>query len=51
MSSFIQNLKSRIQNSAEGGFTLVIVVMIVAIMAIMMAVAVQLVSFEMPAVR
>jgi type II secretory pathway pseudopilin PulG len=47
MSSFIQNLKFRIQNSAEGGFTLVIVVMIVAIMAIMMAVAVQLVSFEM----
>jgi type II secretory pathway pseudopilin PulG len=47
MASFIQNSKFRIQNSAEGGYTLVVVVMVVAIMAIMMAVAVQTVSFQM----
>ena len=43
----IQNSKLKIQNSTEGGYTLVVVVMIVAVMAIMMAVAVQIVSFQM----
>jgi type II secretory pathway pseudopilin PulG len=42
-----QNSKFKIENSTEGGYTLVVVVMIVAIMAIMMAVAVQEVSFQM----
>ncbi len=42
-----QNSKLKTQNSAEGGYTLVVVVMVVAIMAIMMAVAVQTVSFQM----
>jgi len=36
-----------IPHSAEGGFTLVVVVMVIAIMGIMMAVAVQTVSFQM----
>ena len=43
----IQNSKLRIQNSAAGGYTLVVVVMVIAIMGIMMAVAVQTVSFQM----
>lgn len=47
MVGFIQNSKFKIQNSTEGGFTLVVVVMVIAIMAIMMAVAVQTVSFQM----
>jgi len=47
MVASIQNSKFRIQNSSEGGYTLVVVVMVVAIMAIMMAVAVQTVSFQM----
>jgi type II secretory pathway pseudopilin PulG len=47
MAGFIQNSKLKIQNSSEGGYTLVVVVMTVAVMAIMMAVAVQAVSFQM----
>jgi type II secretory pathway pseudopilin PulG len=42
-----QNSKLKTQNSAAGGYTLVVVVMLVAIMSIMMAVAVQTVSFQM----
>jgi len=42
-----QNSKLKTQNFHEGGYTLVVVVMVVAIMAIMMAVAVQTVSFQM----
>ncbi len=43
----IQNSKFRIQNSGEAGFTLAMVIMVVAIMAIMTAVAIQTVSFQM----
>ncbi len=42
-----QNSKLKTQNSAEGGYTLVAIVMVIAIMSIMMAVAVQTVSFQM----
>ena len=42
----IQNSEFRIQNSGEGGYTLAIFVMVIAIMAIMMAAAVEIVSFQ-----
>jgi type II secretory pathway pseudopilin PulG len=43
-----ENPKSKIQNpkSQEAGYTLVVFVMIVAVMAILMAVAVEIVSFQ-----
>jgi type II secretory pathway pseudopilin PulG len=42
----IQNSKFKIQNSGEAGYTLAIFVMIIAIMAIMTAAAVEIVSFQ-----
>jgi len=42
----IQNSEFRIQNSSEAGYTLAIFVMVIAIMAIMMAAAVEIVSFQ-----
>ena len=42
----IQNSEFRIQNSGEAGYTLAIFVMVIAIMAIMMAAAVEIVSFQ-----
>jgi type II secretory pathway pseudopilin PulG len=42
----IQNSEFRIQNSNEAGYTLAIFVMVIAIMAIMMAAAVEIVSFQ-----
>ena len=42
----IPNSEFRIPNSSEAGYTLVVFVMIVAVMAIMMAVAVEIVSFQ-----
>jgi len=42
----IQNSKLRTQNSNEAGYTLAIFVMVIAIMAIMMAAAVEIVSFQ-----
>jgi type II secretory pathway pseudopilin PulG len=42
----IQNSKFKIQNSGEAGYTLAIFVMVIAIMAIMMAAAVEIVSFQ-----
>ena len=44
-----ENPKSEIRNpkSAEAGYTLVIFVMVIAVMAIMMAVAVEIISFQM----
>jgi type II secretory pathway pseudopilin PulG len=41
-----QNPKLKIQNSGEAGYTLAIFVMVIAIMAIMMAAAVEIVSFQ-----
>ena len=43
----IQNSKFKTQNSGEAGYTLVIFVMVIAVMAIMMAAAVEIVSFQM----
>lgn len=42
-----QYSKLKTQNSCDEGYTLVVLVMIIAVMAIMMAVAVQIVSFQM----
>jgi type II secretory pathway pseudopilin PulG len=42
----IPNSEFRIPNSREAGYTLVVVVMIIAVMAIMMAAAVEIVSFQ-----
>ena len=42
----IQNSEFRIQNSSEAGYTLAILVMVIAVMAIMMAAAVEIVSFQ-----
>jgi type II secretory pathway pseudopilin PulG len=42
----IPNSEFRIQNSGEAGYTLAIFVMVIAIMAIMMAAAVEIVSFQ-----
>ncbi len=42
----IPNSKFLIPNSREAGYTLVVFVMIIAVMAIMMAVAVEIVSFQ-----
>jgi len=41
-----QNSKFKTQNSGEAGYTLAILVMVIAIMAIMMAAAVEIVSFQ-----
>jgi type II secretory pathway pseudopilin PulG len=41
-----QNSNLKTQNSAEAGYTLAIFVMVIAIMAIMMAAAVEIVSFQ-----
>ena len=45
--STIPNSELRIPNSREAGYTLAIFLMVIAVMAIMMAVAVQTVSFQM----
>jgi type II secretory pathway pseudopilin PulG len=45
--STIPNSEFRIPNSREAGYTLAIFLMVIAVMAIMMAVAVQTVSFQM----
>ena len=42
----IQNSGFKIPNSREAGYTLAIFVMVIAIMAIMMAAAVEIVSFQ-----
>ena len=41
-----QNSKFTTQNSSEAGYTLAIFVMVIAVMAIMMAAAVEIVSFQ-----
>jgi type II secretory pathway pseudopilin PulG len=42
-----QNSKFKIQNSGEAGYTLAMFVMVIAVMAIMMAAAVEIASFQM----